>query len=57
MEECSTYNDPLISRSRKGPKGFGCVGRNDVHRSKHCKSFACKYLSVMLTDMLHPAAK
>jgi len=57
MEECSTFNDRLISQAQKGPEGMGCVDQNDVYRSKHCKSFSCKYLSVMLSDMLHPAAR
>jgi len=57
--KCQTYNDPLIHRLRKGPHGLGCVGRNDVYRGKHCKTFACGYLSMVLSEMLtrKPAAR
>jgi hypothetical protein len=49
---CETYHDPLIAADRKGPDQLGCVGAIDVHRAKHCRSFACKYLCVVLTDAL-----
>ncbi len=51
-DDCSTYSDPLIDSVMKGPAGFGCTDRNDHYRREHCKSFDCKYLSAMLSDML-----
>jgi len=54
---CQTYADPLIAESHKGPEGCGCAGQTDFYRSRHCRSFRCKYLSAMLSEMLNPGAK
>lgn len=51
-DTCETYADKLIGKARKGSKGFGCEGQSDLHRRKHCKGFRCKYLSLVLSDML-----
>lgn len=51
---CETYADPLIARSTKTSNGCGCQGQTDLYRSRHCKNFRCKYLSVVLSDMLKP---
>ena len=58
MDTCETYADPLVAEARKGPEGRGCTGANDEHRRKHCKPFACRYLSMILSGMFHgsPAA-
>jgi len=57
-EHCQTFNDPLIDEARKGPEGLGCRGQNDIHRGKHCRTFACAYLSLVVTDALkQPAVK
>ena len=53
-DTCGTYSDRLIDEWRKGPKGFGCHGRSDFYRSRHCKTFSCRYLSVILSDILAP---
>ena len=50
--KCATYCDPLVDDARKGADGLGCVGRSDVYRSRHCKGFACKYLSVVLSEVV-----
>ena len=55
-DTCETCADPLIAEVRKGSKGLGCEGQNDYHRSRHCKSFRCKYLSVALSELLAPRA-
>jgi len=54
---CGTYADPLIDVRRKGPEGFGCEARSDFHRSRHCKTFSCRYLSVILSDILVPRSQ
>jgi len=51
-DTCETYADPLIGESRKGPDGLGCAGVNDIYRRKHCKTFGCRYLSMVLSDMI-----
>ena len=53
---CATCADPLIDEARKGPTGLGCHQQSDVYRSKHCKPFACKYLTVVFDDALHRPA-
>jgi len=54
LARCETFADPLIDQRRKGPEGLGCQGQNDRYRGKHCKTFACAYLSMVLTDALKP---
>ncbi|MGB2819450.1 MAG: hypothetical protein WBF17_00610 [Phycisphaerae bacterium] len=49
---CDTFNDPLIDDARKGPTGLGCRQQSDVYRGRHCRPFACAYLSMVLTDAL-----
>ena len=57
LARCATHDDPLIAASRKGPNGFGCRQQSDVHRAKHCKAFACSYLTVLLSDIVkHPGS-
>jgi len=56
-DTCVTYADPLIDKWRKGSKGFGCEDRSDFYRSKHCKSFGCRYLSVVLSDIVLPRSQ
>ena len=51
-QRCETFRDPLIDDDRKGPEGHGCVGQSDLYRGKHCKSFTCSYLTMVLTDAL-----
>ena len=51
-DTCATFNDSLIEEARKGPSGLGCRGQSDVHRGKHCRTFACAYLSVVISDAL-----
>ena len=53
-ETCDTYVDPLIDGSMKGDSGFGCAGQDNFYRTRHCKSFRCKALSVLLTDVMTP---
>ena len=53
-DRCETFSDPLIDGRRKGPEGFGCVQQSDVHRGKHCRTFGCAYLSMVLSDALTP---
>lgn len=54
---CATCADPLIDKARKGPAGLGCRQQSNFYRAKHCKPFACKYLTVVFHDALHqPAA-
>jgi len=53
-DRCETYADPLIDASRKGIAGLGCTGQDNFYRSRHCKTFSCKYLCVLLADMLSP---
>ena len=56
MDQCQTFNDSLIGEERKGPSGFGCRSQSDFYRGKHCRTFACAYLSIVLSDaMRHPA--
>lgn len=52
MDRCQTYADPLVGRSRKGPSGLGCTGRNDLYRRQHCKTFGCAYLSMVLSGLI-----
>jgi len=57
MGECATFADALIDEMRKGPGGLGCRGQSDIYRGKHCKAFACSYLSMVISDVLrHPGA-
>lgn len=53
LEQCETFADSLIGRDRKGAGGFGCYGQDDVYRSKHCRTFTCSYLCMVLTDAAH----
>jgi len=58
-ERCATFNDPLIDEARKGPLALGCRGQNDIYRAKHCRTFACAYLSAVVSEafrMPAPAA-
>ena len=58
MDRCETFNDPLIDEARKGPGGSGCRGRDDFYRGRHCRTFACAYLSVVISDAVrHPAGE
>ena len=52
MARCETHADPLIGEKRKGPDGLGCQGQSDTYRGKHCRSFACAYLSIVVADAL-----
>jgi len=52
QRSCATFNDSLIEDARKGPEGFGCRGGNDVYRGKHCRTFRCSYLTMVLSDTL-----
>lgn len=55
-DKCETFKDSLIDDERKGPEGFGCREQHDLYRGKHCRTFACAYLSLVLTDAVkHPA--
>ena len=56
INTCETYADSLIIEARKGKAGLGCTDANDIHRRQHCKTFACRYLSMVLADMMghHP---
>jgi len=57
MRNCATFADPLIDEARKGPGGLGCRNQSDTYRGKHCKAFACSYLSMVVSDVLkHPGA-
>ncbi len=51
-EHCETFIDPLIDKARKGPTGLGCREQNDLYRAKHCHTFSCAYLSLVLSDAL-----
>ena len=56
MDHCETFGDPLIDKVRKGPDGLGCRDQNDIYRGRHCRTFACAYLSMVVSDVLkHPA--
>lgn len=50
MGTCATFNDPLIDEARK--LSLGCRGRSDFYRSEHCRTFACAYLSMVVSDVL-----
>jgi hypothetical protein len=52
LGRCDTFRDRLIREDRKGPKGFGCRKQTDVFRSRHCHSFRCMYLTMVITDAL-----
>jgi hypothetical protein len=52
MRECETFGDRLIDDDKKGPNGFGCREQSDTYRSRHCRTFACAYLSMVITDAL-----
>lgn len=51
-DRCQTYKDTLVPRSRKGPNGLGCAGRSDIYRGKHCNTFTCAYLSMVVSGMI-----
>jgi hypothetical protein len=52
---CPTFGDPLVDDERKGPAGFGCRSQSDRYRGRHCRTFACAYLSMVVSDALrHP---
>ena len=53
---CATFNDPLIDAPRKGPSGLGCRGQTDHHRARHCRTFACSYLSLVFSDAMRRLA-
>jgi len=53
-DTCQTFRDPMVASCEKGPAGRGCEGVNDIHRRRHCRAFACKYLSIVLSDMMGP---
>lgn len=53
-DHCAAFNDSLIADNRKGPGGLGCRGQNDIYRGKHCRKFACAYLSMVVSDGLKP---
>ncbi len=58
--QCETFGDPLIAGTRKGRDGLGCRAQTNTYRGRHCKTFACAYLSAVLADALnlhlgHPA--
>lgn len=56
VDTCPTFADKLIREARKGPDGLGCRERNDHYRARHCRTFACAYLSAVVSDVLrHPA--
>ncbi len=50
MDGCATFNDPLISKDQKDPQGLGCRQQTDIYRGKHCRTFACAYLSMVVSD-------
>jgi len=50
--QCATYRDRLIPAAQKGADGLGCDGQNDLYRTEHCRTFACKYLASVLGDMV-----
>jgi len=50
--QCATYRDRLIPAAQKDADGLGCEGQNDLYRSEHCRTFACKYLASVLGDMI-----
>ncbi len=54
VETCQTHADALIDPSRKTRLGFGCEEQTDQYRSRHCKAFSCRYLSMLLSDILSP---
>jgi len=56
MDHCATFNDSLVDELRKGPAGLGCRGQDDIYRSKHCRTFACSYLSMVVSDVLRGPA-
>ena len=51
-DHCAAFSDPLIGDNRKGPSGLGCQGQNDIYRGRHCRKFACAYLSVVISDQM-----
>ncbi len=51
-DHCAAFDDPLIDDDRKGSNGLGCRGQNDIYRGKHCRKFACAYLSMVVSDGL-----
>ena len=57
VDRCSTFSDPLIDRVRKGPEGFGCHDQNDHHRGRHCRTFRCSYLTLLVADALAPCVE
>jgi hypothetical protein len=52
LARCASFGDPLISEDRKGPRGMGCTGQSDLYRSRHCRSFGCQYLSMVISDAM-----
>jgi hypothetical protein len=55
-DHCQTFSDPLIEQARKGAAGLGCRGQNDLHRARHCRTFRCASLSLVLNDLLKQPA-
>jgi hypothetical protein len=57
LPRCETFHDPQIDQERKTSLGFGCREQSDVYRARHCRRFACAYLSMVVTDAMgsHPA--
>ena len=55
-QHCESFADLLIEEHQKGPSGFGCHGQNDLHRSKHCKTFRCNYMCMVFSDGLKQLA-
>ena len=57
ISTCETYADEMVTDARKASTGMGCTQTNDIHRRQHCKTFACRYLSMVMADMIghrHP---
>jgi len=52
LETCPTFEDRMVSGRMKGPTGLGCTGQTDVYRGKHCRTFACAYLSIAVSNAL-----
>ena len=51
-DSCQTFDDPMVAGCEKGAAGRGCQGASDIHRRSHCRAFACKYLSTVLSQMM-----
>ena len=57
LGHCATFSDRLIDPARKTAGGLGCRGENDVYRGRHCHTFSCSYLSIVISDALRPPGR